>query len=420
TDSSQLSEAELPIYIVRRSGWYIIDYHLYLVHNERGKDEHVRRNSMFLYDGLDCRPCHYNELYQPETPHPKDVILFNILPIIERDAPASCRGYVLGFDVEKQALFARQFRWIPDIIEDVWCVWDEGIIKYSVGIKGLLSILHLCIDGRMLSPGEGILTSRELPCDVCEAGGIDDPGMELVIVILFCQWILDVAEPLFVPNIPGFAYIVEEIDRYMDECRNILQRASMRAWGAIKQGYAEQTHKRNSSVNQYVDDLYTFFKSEKKVNSEEDQMRAPGLDTCHKLRRRYEEQRKEHAERRLQGLFAVPEKDSPPESPQGMLRKAIARSQMGLTSRVLSSPRTPPSSSPLQVDGHPADGWSPPSPGIVAPLTEGYDECAATEYDALPLPVLIEQTLGMLMAHPTLDSPKSRARFREFLRDMGL
>ncbi|PWY81800.1 hypothetical protein BO70DRAFT_39897 [Aspergillus heteromorphus CBS 117.55] len=417
SDHNQVVGAELPIYIVRRSGWNIIDYHLYLVHNERGKDECIRRNSMFLYDGLDCRPCLFSELYQPGMPRPEDIILFNILPIIERHNPVNCKGYVLGFDVGKQTLFARQFQWIPDVVEDVWCVWDEGIDKYSLDIKDLLTILRLCIDDHKLSPGEGILTYNKL---VCEEDKTDDPGMELVIVVSFCQWILDVAGPLFAPNLPGFAYVIKELERYMKACRSILQRASKRAWEAIGNGYTKQMRKRNASVNQYTDDLYTFVKSEIEVDAEQGQPYAPGLDTCHRLRRRYEEQRKEHAEQRLQSLFAAPDKDSLPESAQDMLQKAVARSRMGLASGVLPSPHTPPASSPPQLDSDPADGWGPPSPEIVTPSIEKYEDREITEYDTLPLPALMGQALSILAAHPSRDNPQSRARFGEFLGEIGV
>ncbi|EAU30670.1 predicted protein [Aspergillus terreus NIH2624] len=391
-------EEEFATYSVSHP-WNIVDYHLYLCSVERGKDTHARRNGLFVYDGLDCRPMSYHEFLDDQVFDPCNVgddpqFLFVALPIADAGPAFRGRHYILGFDYNKKSLFARHFEWIPSKTDDLWSIWDHGFTMYSVEIADLLALLDSSLS-QPVHVNVGFLSSSPY----CVAlGADDDPGMEIVITILFCQWMLDFADAILQPDRATLDKYKERLSYYMDECRLILQRASYRAWFASRDGYTREKYTRNASVNKFINDLYTFDKS-LDSDSLDGQWRAPGLDTCHRLRQQDRRRRREATEMRLQNLFTIPEVDSPVSLADPMAdaeeeREAV---QLSLSEGGADAVRGPPAHAPSPAVQQHSDG---------------------ADYQNVPLSELLKRTLELIEKQPELDTMDHRGQMGELLTEM--
>ncbi|RAL00260.1 uncharacterized protein BO80DRAFT_104228 [Aspergillus ibericus CBS 121593] len=424
-DVDECRDVEPAAYVLTWFGLNKIDYHLYLAHNERGMDDHMRRNSMLLFDGEECRPCLYDQLSDPRTYYPNGIgqdgdpiMLFNCLPVIRNPASPTMEAYILGFDFDTGNLFVRQFGWFPEYLDDVWCVWNEGFNRYEVQIKALRDILRECIDDCQLDPGVGILSKGKYVAgswEVAEAS--EDPGMELVIVIGFCQWILDMAEPLIRRYVSGTENLIQDFHRYEKECRGILACASARFWERVRKGYTEEQEKCEKIKNRYIDRLMAL-RMPTNDDLKEDKGRAPGLDTANRLRRQYEGRRKECREQSLQDVFIRPKKGTIPVSPGATFREIVERSKLALTSSMLPSPRTPRTASPLPDGAQPQNGWIATSPGILSSSVEDNNFLEASEYLEDPVPVLLRRMSDLWQAHPELDNFSIRGQLGTILTEM--
>ncbi|KAE8366706.1 hypothetical protein BDV27DRAFT_125019 [Aspergillus caelatus] len=394
--------------------WEVVDYHLYLCSVEKGKDTYARRNGMFVYDGIDCRPVYYSELLEERAFEPCNVgeepqFLFWNLPIADLGPSFNGRHYVLGFDYNNRALFARHFEWMPNKTDDLWCVWDLGFTMYSITIPDLIILLESGLSEEV-HVGMGILSSSPY----CIAmGSCDDPGMEIVITILFCRWVLDFAEAIFEQGGNIMERFKERLARYMEECRIILARASYRAWFVSRGGYTKAICQRNSSIGKFTSDLFTFSKSVEDGSLKAQSWRAPGLDTCNMLRHQDRVQRRAETEQRLESLFTIPEVDTPPESPGGVLGGMVVRSKESLAALYPArTPRIPPRSKYGSVGLH---RWSSMSPRIIKDEDEAYNGLREIKYHKSPLSLLLKQILDLIETRPELDCPENRAHFEELL-----
>ncbi|KAB8199510.1 hypothetical protein BDV34DRAFT_231158 [Aspergillus parasiticus] len=416
-DSADLEVREprnkLPTYSVSHP-WEVVDYHLYLCSVEKGKDTHSRRNGMFVYDGIDCRPVDYRELLEELAFEPCNVgeepqFLFWNLPIADLGPCFNGRHYVLGFDYNNRALFARHFEWMPNKTDDLWCVWDLGFTMYSITIPDLIILLESSLSEEV-HVGMGILSSSPY----CMAmGSCDDPGMEIVITILFCRWVLDFAEAIFEQNGTIMERFKGRLARYMEECRIILARASYRAWLVSRGGYTKATYQRNSSIGKFTSDLFTFSKSVEDGSLKTQSWRAPGLDTCNMLRHQDRVQRRAETEQRLESLFTISEVDTSPESPVEVLGGMVARSKESLAAfGPARTPRIPPRSKYGSVPLH---RWCSMSPETVKMEDEASNGLKETEYYKTPLSLLLKQIIDLIDTRPELDCPENRAHFEELL-----
>ncbi|KAB8075023.1 hypothetical protein BDV29DRAFT_113605 [Aspergillus leporis] len=408
---------EPPTYIVTHP-WEIVDYHLYLCSVEKGKDTHARRNGLFVFDGIDCRPIYYNELFEERAFDQCNIgeepqFLFWVLPIADLGPSFNGRHYVLGFDYKRRTLFARHFDWIPNKTDDIWCVWELGFTMYSVTIPDLVILLESGLSDDV-HVGLGLLSSSPY----CMAlGTSDDPGMEIVITILFCQWVLDFAEAIFEQDEDTMKIFKERLAHYVEECRVILARASYRAWFASRDGYTKKAYQRNSSINKFTSDLFIFSKSVESGSLKNRSWRAPGLETCNMLRRKDRAQRRAETERQLESLFIIPETDTPPETPEKYFERMLARSKESLIALYPAGPpRTP---SPHQDGSVPPYCGSPMSPGIVK-AKEADEDFEVTDFHKIPLPLLLKQIIDLVEARPELDSADHRVRFGELLSKLGI
>ncbi|KAA8652218.1 hypothetical protein EYZ11_002303 [Aspergillus tanneri] len=413
-------ESQQPIHDVCHP-WDVVDYHLYLCGLEKGMDTHTRRNGMYVYDGLDCRPVCYRELCDKESFDPSNIgddpkFLSWILPISDGGPSFNGRSYVLGFDYNSGTLFARHFDWMPSRTDDIWCVWDDGCTTYRLSVPDLFNVLESVLSS-MVHVGGGILSSSPY---CLAATRSDDPGFEIVITILFCQWVIDFAEIFFDQDEAKRDIFTMQLTNYMEECRLILQRASYRAWFASRDGYTKNEYSRKAAIDKYTNDLYTFSKSAENGSLKGKSWRAPGLDTCNLLRQKDRVRRRERAERRLTDLFTISEPDSHAESSEKVLEKMLAKAEENFQSAIgLETPRTP-SPRLLHTNSFAGDVSSPRSPEIIIAAKEPSFNFEATDYHKIPLPLLLERTLELFESQPGLDTPENRYQFGALLTGFGI
>ncbi|KAL4914204.1 hypothetical protein BDW62DRAFT_213624 [Aspergillus aurantiobrunneus] len=407
-----------PAYAVSHP-WHIVDYHLYLCSAERGQTLEARRDGMYLFDGADCRRLPYNEFAEDRAliyqcfPGDQLQLLFGILPIADRrnfaDRNPSFGGkhYVLGFDYDCKTL-------------DIWCVWDNGSNIYTVTVPDLIHIMDMSLGKGGMHVGMGILSSSQY-CLALESD--DDPGLEIIIATLWCQWLLDFSDILFKQNTGSLPDFQAKLGSYVEQGRLILQRASYRAWFAVRDGYSKGQYK-CKTINQYTNDLYTFEKSEQDGSLKGQIWVAPGLETCNQIRYDERMQRKKRVEQRLEGLFVVPETEDV-QNQESVLQEILAKSDPGIidpsaTANPAEFPRTP---SPKSQQGTPALSercFSPGSPEIITPATELCDDLEVAAYQHIPLPMLLERALDLVHTHPELDTFANRGQFGSLLGDMGI
>ncbi|KAL2872197.1 uncharacterized protein BJX67DRAFT_341764 [Aspergillus lucknowensis] len=419
-----------PAYVVSHP-WHIVDYHLYLCSAERGQTLEARREGMYVYDGVDCRRLTYDEFAEDRAlmsqcfPGDQPQLLFGILPIAnrrhfaDRNPSFDGRHYVLGFDYDCKTLYARRFEWFPHDLSDIWCVWDHGSNVYTVTVPDLMHILETSLGKGEIHVGMGILSSSQY-CLALDHS--DDPGLEIIIATLWCQWLLDFSEILFKSNTGCLPKFQKTLASYVEQGRLILQRASYRAWFAVRDGYSKAQYKCKTTINQYTNDLYTFEKSAEDGSLKGRPWVAPGLETCNRIRHDERMQRRKKVEQRLEDLFVAPEPGAI-ESHDLVLQAILARTQQGPAdlSAVSSAdiPRTPSPKILEETPESPERCWSPGSPDIVSPAAERYDEFGVTAYHRVPLPIILEDAIKLVQAHPELDTFANRGRFGDLVADLS-
>ncbi|KAL2802801.1 hypothetical protein BJX63DRAFT_437531 [Aspergillus granulosus] len=430
-DEDQVSaRSDPPSYVVSHP-WHVVDYHLYLCSAERGQTQEARRQGMYVLHGFECRLLPYDEFAEDRGlmsqcfPGDMPQLLFGLLPIADRrhfaDRNPSFEGrhYVLGFDCECQTLYARHFDWFPHDLGDIWCIWEEGVNVYTVTVPDLMHILDTSLGKGEVHVGMGILSSSEYCLAMTND---DDPGLEIIIANLWCQWLLDFGEILFRPETGSFSAFQDKLRSHVDQGRLILQRASYRAWFAVRDGYSKEQYKLKTNINQYTNDLYTFEKSAEDGSLKGRPWAAPNLETCNLLRHHHRMQRKRKVEQQLEDLFVAPEPDAV-ESPEAALQGILAKtpqSPMECSAAVPTDiPPTPLLNTRCTTPVLSEPLFGPGSPGIVTPATQPYGEFEICEYYQTPLPTLLNRAAELVHVHPELDTFANRDRFGDLLTGLG-
>ena len=401
--------------------WHIVDYHLYLLQIEGKKDIMTRRNGILLRDGVDCRPLSYEEMFDVDTFDPdlageEPSVLFGALPVPEHRVQFHGTTYVLEYDWNLRCLYARHFLWVPEDLRNVECVWPEGIIIYCVPITDIIHVMKTALDERYRRI-EFLSNSRCTTSYVAR----DDPGMELVVAYQFCQFAVDFAEAILPDEaddtIEEFKFELTDI---MEEIRLTLQRASYRAWFAAREGLSMEKLSRKVSFDRYLNDLFTYNKSIEEGSLRGKKWRAPGLNTCKKIRDTNAKNRRARNEQRLQDVFAPLEQSTRPVPQEKVFEDMLAKTDESQADSLLyeEPPQSP--SSPLWYEfDTDVRETSPGSPIIGRPETPQVDEFEVTEYHNTPLQCLLDRTFDLIQKQPEFDSLDNCGRFGALLTEMG-
>ncbi|EAW07916.1 uncharacterized protein ACLA_026330 [Aspergillus clavatus NRRL 1] len=430
TADTEMVLNEPPIYNVKHP-LGIVDYHLYLACIEKGKDATVRRNSLYLYDGTDCEPVAYHNLFEDEIytangSGSRPQLLFAVLPIADKGANFSGKHYVLCYDWRLRTFLARSFNWLPGDIRDIWAVWSEGLTVYTITIPRLFSLLQLVFLQRKGKAGEGILSSSPL-CRSLQVS--DDPGMEMVIATLFIQFAEDFVDVIFIQEDWHKQKFRHQLNKYEDQCRRVLQCASYRAWFAIRSDASMgEKYSHKDDFKRFINDLYTFEQSEEEIAalmqtdvSPDTEWPAPSLEACELIRNQIREQRREAAAESLEKLFAIPDDLPTMESPGQAFERMMTKAGENPTPAASYPPGAPRTPSPrFRHRSTMQECLSPGSPGIVCEAEEDHDGFEVTEYHKIPLELLLRRTLDLLKERPELDSFNNRGRFGTLYTDIGI
>ena len=401
--------------------WHIVDYHLYLLQIEGKKDITARRNGILLRDGVDCRSLSYKEMFDVDTFDPDLVgeepsVLFAALPVPEHRVQFHGTTYVLEYDWNLRCLYARHFLWVPEDLRNVECVWTEGIIIYCVPITDIINVMKTALDERYRRI-EFLSNSRCTTSYVAH----DDPGMELVVAYQFCQFAVDFAEAILPDETDdAIEQFKSELTDIMEEIRLTLQRASYRAWFAVREGLSMEKFSRKVSFDRYLNDLFTYNKSIEEGSLRGKKWRAPGLNTCNKIRDTDAKNRRARNVQRLQDVFAPLEQSTRPVPQEKVFEDMLAKTDESQANSLFYEELPQSPSSPLwyEFDTDFLE-TSTGSPIIVRPETPQVDEFEVTEYHHTPLQCLLDRTFDLIRKQPEFDSLENRGRFGALLTEMG-
>ncbi|BCR86982.1 uncharacterized protein ACHE_30969S [Aspergillus chevalieri] len=402
--------------------WHIVDYHLYLLQIEGKKDLTARRNGVLLRDGVECRSLYYDEMFEddtfdPDLVGPEPSVLFAALPVPEHHIKFNGAAYVLEYDWNLRTLCARHFAWVPEDLRNVECVWNEGIIIYCVPIVEMIDVMKTALEQRyrrleFLSTNPRCTTSYVAH---------DDPGMELVVAYSFCQFAVDFAEALIPEETgEGIEIFKSELEEIMEEIRLTLQRASYRAWFAVREGLSMEKFSHKVHFDRYLNDLFTYNKSVEEGSLRGKKWHAPGLDTCKKIRDNDAMKRRASNERRLKDLFAPFDQDEHKEKQERAFQEMLANVDKSQADALIEKPLQAPLT-PLWAElNFDEFETSPGSPVVLhsAPLQD--DGLETTEYHHAPLLCLLNNVLDLVQEQPELDTLENRGRFGALLTEMGI
>lgn len=403
--------------------WHIVDYHLYLLQIEGKRDLMARRNGVLLRDGVDCRPLSYGEMLEDEDTFDPDLVgeepsvLFAALPVPEHRIQFNGATYVLEYDWNLRTLCARHFVWVPEDLRNIEYVWSEGVIIYAVPIVEIVDVMKASLAERYRRI-EFLSTN---PRCTTPYMAHDDPGMELVVAYMFCQFAVDFAEVIFPEETDhGIENFKSELSSIMEEIRLTLQRASYRAWFAVRDGLSMEKFSQKVSFDRYLNDLFTYNKSVEEGSLRGKKWHAPGLDTCKKIRDTDSKNRRARNVQQLKDLFAPLDKDSHSESQEAVFERMLAKADEDEANVLLEAELPQIPSTPLlyELDFDALD-LSPGSPIVVSPAATRDDGFEITEYHHISLWSLLSNTLDLLQTRPELDTLENRGRFGALLTDMG-
>lgn len=403
--------------------WHIVDYHLYLLQIEGKKDLTARRNGVLLRDGVDCRPLSYEEMLEDEDTFDPGLVgeepsvLFAALPVPEHLIQFNGATYVLEYDWNLRTLGARHFVWVPEDLRNIEYVWSEGVIIYAVPIVEIVDVMKASLAERYRRI-EFLSTNSRCTTPYMAH---DDPGMELVVAYMFCQFAVDFAEVIFPEEMDhDIENFKSELSSIMEEIRLTLQRASYRAWFAVRDGLSMEKFSQKMSFDRYLNDLFTYNKSVEEGSLRGKKWHAPGLDTCKKIRDTDSNNRRVRNERQLKDLFAPLDKDSHPEPQEAVFERMLVKADEDEANALLDTELPQIPSTPLlyELDFDALD-LSPGSPIVVSPTATQDDGFEITEYHHISLWRLLSDTLNLLQTRPELDTLENRGRFGALLTDMG-
>lgn len=401
--------------------WHIIDYHLYLLQIEGQKDQVARVNCTLLRDGVECRPLWYDEFFEDDTFDPDLVgqepsVLFAALPVADRGAQFNGSTYVLEYNWNLRIFRARHFVWVPEDLRNIECAWKESVVIYCVPLLEIIDVMKYSLAQRYRRIEFLSINPR---CTTSYVSG-DDPGMELVISYQFCQFAVDFAEViLFDVQDAEIEFFVSELLSIMEEIRLTLQRASYRAWFAVREGLSMETFSHKVSFDRYLNDLFTYNKSIEEGSLRGKKWHAPSVETCKEIRDIDAKKRRAKNEQQLNDVFASP---GPQVSQEDMIASMLVKTDKGQVDAFLNAQYScPPISSPVldELEFEEIDLEDPGSP-TVKPAAIEDDGYEITENHHFPLRRLLSRTYRLIQDQPELDTLENRSRFGNLLADLGV
>lgn len=410
--------------------WRIVDYHLYLLQIEGTMNQEARQNGVWLRDGVECRPLCYEEFFENDTFDPalvgtEPILLFAALPVADHGVQFLGSTYMLEYNRNTKLLSARHFYCVPANVRNIECVWKESVIIYSLPIMEIVDIMKYCLAQRysrieFLSTNHRCTTSHVVN---------DDPGMELIVAYRFCQFAVDFAEAIFAHmSATELDVFRSELLNIMEEISLTLQRASYRAWFAVREGLSMERFSHNVSFDRYLNDLFTYNKSNQEGSLRGKNWSAFDLETCSQIRYENTQIRRARNEEQLQEVFAPFNEERSQEQVFEDMLAGTEEAQVDdfLNTEINSPPILLPPSSEVDLDEVDLDNMidivleDPVPPTIVKPAASEDDGCEINGYHDIPLEYLLGHASHLIRDQPELDTLENRDRLGAFLTELGI
>ncbi|KAK2760920.1 hypothetical protein FQN54_002162 [Arachnomyces sp. PD_36] len=237
--------------------WGFIDLHLYLNLIEGKQSPDQRRGGMFLLDGEHSRRFDYQEITDKrflETVGPNPKVIFECLPILEPGKTFSGAHYALGVNLTSERIFVRRFPRIPDHMKHLGDHWSEGVSVYKFSVAELYGMMERSFDEDKVTLPD--LRSHRLSL---APDTHDDRGMEIIIMLRCCQFVVDLAEMLF-PEEHSLEPLGMEMTRILADWRYTLEQTSSRAWIAERTGLSGEEFVAQSRAHK-ADEAHWLFSS---------------------------------------------------------------------------------------------------------------------------------------------------------------
>jgi hypothetical protein len=372
----------------------LVDYHLYLHWFEQGKDQHHRRNCMYLFDGHVCTPFTYAEFLESkkgqrwQSPTGQDQkLLFAILPVVKHEphgARFDGRHYVLGYDLEIEEFFVRYFEWVPDL-SDIGTVWYHGTPMYFFSMWALYSMMKKSLN----NDGERVEIEHLSVSTYCgQPEHHEDPGLEIVIVVQCCQWLLDFAD-IILPREEWFNGRVfkDQLVECMSQWRLVLDHASYKAWNDARNKPPREVYYRRKWIELVNHELYSFDDSKSVRSLHDEDWHVFSQEACDAIRKDSWGRYQKGTQQYFRDVFMAPNSES-----NLYEAEMLKRFENDHGCVMVPPPATP--------SGEPASQGVEPSP----PATEGRAQNGEDPEERAKMLIVFNRLLDSMEVDPEVDS----------------
>ena len=210
----------------------MIDYYIYLLHIESGRNKLRRKKECYLLEttGFTQVTLHDEPVLNNIPAHTNPTVVFVSLPVPDMQNEFSNARLVLSFDLEADRLQGYFFEPESPIenYEDLWKVWNqgEGGLVIDVPVDRFLAIIRHTMQHQIEILEIGVLHHYGLITREFQA------GLDMVVAVQFLQFVDDFAELL--SEEPDELH--ELYTPFQDELRELLVTGSRDAWFAVRDG----------------------------------------------------------------------------------------------------------------------------------------------------------------------------------------
>jgi len=348
--------------------------------------------------------------------------------------------YILAYNLASDQLVIRRFLQIPEIFTEICKSWHEGFDVYQFSIEALYTLMKNSISDKS---GEVNIPRFSCTSYCLSAEANDDPGMELVIGIFCCQFVIDLAQLLFpYEDDCEIVKFKQELMMFIKQWRLVLAQTSHNAWFAVRYGKSYKDYTRKWDADRAVSDIFMFSRHECRWRSHSITYNAAG--NLEKEKRKVKEQEAiERAKQRFDQLFAKPGAQGENESSYGchgeITSNVEAQDRCSLNSTSTRpgcevSPATPiplintNGTVPVSVDSTPlptltqyvGDEVDPMSTEICVISNNKIGRAQKQDHQTTPIHATLGSLLDLVEKHPEIDTDANRRKVGVLLVEMGI
>lgn len=231
------------------SRWSMIDYWLYLLvvererTRERTNEVHLDEVHLLTANGFKPTRIDSEFLHVCRREPGVALIIFLALPVPSIRLGLPNRKIVLGYDLKTLHLQVYLTDHAPEPLANFGKAWSRSELVFSIGIGQFLDALERTLTDDLHTLRTGMLTS------FAKSTRKFHSALELVIAIQFSQFLYGFAELLLLG--PDKGRSIESHQRYDDQMRELLRKASTDAWFGARDGLTVEQYrerKKNATI----------------------------------------------------------------------------------------------------------------------------------------------------------------------------